>query len=165
MSRSHSFPLRPARRSRLALAGLAGVAFAVGIASLAPQAWAQSAVCLEGGKIMQERKELSDRLPSGKNKKVEPRDACAIFGKLATNGTTLIKWADANKDWCGIPEGFVERLKTEHGQVTKIRGQACGAAAKQAEMEKRAKQQGGQQGGLLGGGGLEGTYRIPQGAL
>ena len=47
-----------------------------------------------------------------------------------------------------------------------FKGQACGAAAKMAEMEKRAKQQA-QQGGAAGkmGGGLTGTLSIPKGAL
>ena len=97
---------------------------------------------------------------------MDPKAACAAFGKLVANGTTTLKWAEANKDWCQIPEQFIEGIKTDHEKVTKIKGQACTVAAKVIEMEKKAAS--GQSGGpasLLGGGGLEGTFKMPQGAL
>ncbi len=134
------------------------------LASASP-AQAQSATCVELQTHLTERKSLVQAIQNlgGKDKKMDPKAACAAFGKLVTNGNTTLKWAELNKDWCQVPEQFIEGIKTDHEKVVKIRGQACGVAAKQAELEKKARS--GQGGGLLGGGGLEGTYKIPQGAL
>ena len=169
MLRSRSILGSPMPRPRLALAGLAGLALA-GLTGATTPADAQSPICQQLGPYMLERKSLVETVQKlgGKDKKMDPKAACAAFGKLAANGTTMLKWAEANKDWCQIPDQFVEGMKTDHEKVVKIRGQACGVAAKQAELEKKARSgQGGPggAGGLLGGGGLEGSYKIPQGAL
>jgi hypothetical protein len=168
MLRSPSTLGRPLVRPRLALAGLAGLALAGLTGAMAPPAAAQSSSCQQLGPYMLERKSLVEavqKLGTGKEKKMDPKAACAAFGKLVANGTTMLKWTDANKDWCQVPEQFIEGIRNDHEKVVKIRGQACGAAAKQAELEKKARSGQGGAGGLLGGGGLEGSYKIPQGAL
>lgn len=130
---------------------------------------AQSTACQEGGKYLQERQELVKQLNTLGTKKVDPVRACSMLTKLSTNGTKAITWLDGNKDWCQIPDHFAENFKQDHQRVTDLRGKACKAAAQQAEMMKRARQQAAQQGGggggLLGGPGLTGEYKIPQGAL
>ena len=149
---------------RVACSAAAGSLW-LGLVAATPAA-AQSVVCQEGQKYMVERKTIGDTLPKDKSKKLDARQACTIFGKLATNGTTLLKWAESNKEWCQIPDQFLQNIKSEHEKVVSVRGQACGAVAKIAEMEKKARQQaqeGG--GGLLGGPGLNGEYKIPRGAL
>jgi hypothetical protein len=151
----------PARLTRLGF-GLAGLTATA--AMLFPLfAVAQSSACQELGTHLTERKSLVQTIQgmSANNKKMEPKAACAAFGKLVANGTTTLKWAEANKDWCQVPDQFVEGIKTDHDKIVKIRGQACAAAAKQAEKGRSG--QGGS--GLLGGDGLEGSYKIPQGAL
>jgi hypothetical protein len=144
---------------------------AAGIVMAAP-AFAQSNSCQDGQKILQERQSLIQQINKlsngGKNKKLDPRAACTIFTKLATNGEAGVKWIDANKDWCQIPDQFAENFKQDHGRAVNMKGQACQAAAKMAEMEKRAKQQAQQQqqgGHNPFGGGLTGTYSVPKGAL
>jgi hypothetical protein len=146
-------------------------AFAVaGIFVTAP-AFAQSSACQEGQKILQERQGLIQQInkltSSGKNKQIDPRAACSIFTKLVTNGTAGQKWMTDNKDWCQIPDQLVQSFAEDHKRSQQFKGQACGAAAKMAEMEKRAKQQQTQQGGIAGkmGGGLTGTLTVPKGAL
>ncbi|MBA1156201.1 hypothetical protein [Microvirga mediterraneensis] len=148
---------------------LAALAVA-GIFVTAP-AFAQSSTCQEGQKILQERQSLIQQVNKltngGKNKKLDPREACTIFSKLVTNGTAGEKWMTANKDWCQVPDQLVQSFSEDHKRSQQFKGQACGAAAKMAEMEKRAKQQAQQGGGAGGkmGGGLTGTLSIPKGAL
>ncbi len=163
-SRPTSGPLM--HRLRLALAGLAGIALPAAIWP-ATYAQAQSSSCQQVTTHMMERKSLVEAVQklSGKNKKMDPKAACAAFGKLVANGDTTLKWAELNKDWCRVPDQFIEGIKTDHEKIVKIRGQACTAAAKQVEMEKKARDGQGGAGGLLGGGGLEGSFKIPQGAL
>ncbi len=167
MPRSCPTPARRTSRPQLALAALAGIALAASLPGGGP-AQAQSASCQELGAHLTERKALVEaiqKLSAGKDKKMEPKAACAAFGKLVANGNTTLKWAAANKDWCQVPDQFIDGIKTDHDKVTKIRGQACTVAAKQAEMEKKAAAGAGGPAGLLGGGGLEGSFKIPQGAL
>ena len=51
---------------------------------------------------------------AGKDKKLDPRYACSAFGKLVSNGETGLKWFDANKEWCSVPDQVVENFKKEH---------------------------------------------------
>jgi hypothetical protein len=148
---------------------LAAAFAATGIFVAAP-ALAQSSNCQDAQKFLSERQSLIQQINQlgggGKKKQVDPREACAIFTKLTVNGTTGIKWLEANKDWCQIPEQFAEGFKQDHARSVEMKGKACQVAAKMAEMEKQAKK--GQQGGasgLLGGGGLTGSYTMPKGAL
>ena len=149
--------------SRLALAALISAApLAIGL-----PAQAQVSGCEQGQKLFSERQSLVQRLNAlSKGKKVDPRNACSLFTRLAGNGDASMKWVEANKDWCQIPDQVAEGLKEDHQRIADLRGKACQAAAQLTAMEKKARQaqrEGG--GGLLGGGGLTGDYKIPQGAL
>ena len=148
-----------------ALAGFAGAA--------ATPATAQNAACQEGGKIMNQRQALVAQLSALGKKQIDPRTACPLFGKLVSNGSAAIKWMDTNKDWCSIPDPFVENFKGDHAKATELRGKACAAAAQVQAMEKKARQAqqegggpgAGGAGGMLGGPGLTGSFKLPQGAL
>jgi hypothetical protein len=159
-SRTHA---QSALKARLARAGFVAAALPLILPALVSEARAS---CTDMQTHLLERKNLvgSIQAMTQGGKKLDPKAACTVFGKLVANGTATLKWAESNKDWCQVPDNFVEGLKADHERVVKMRGRACMFAAKQAEMEKKGGS-GGQGGGLLGGGGLEGTYRIPQGAL
>ncbi len=133
--------------------------------ALATPALAQNSGCSDAQKFMGERQTLIQQLnkSAGKDKKLDPRAACSTFGKLVSNGDTGLKWIEANKDWCQIPDQFAQSFKADHDKIKELRGQACKAAAQLTQMEKQAKE--GASSGLLGGGGLSGQTRIPQGAL
>lgn len=134
----------------------------------ATEALAQSTACGDVQKFLVERKSISDKIAAqSKGKQIDAKFACNGFGQLVSNGTGLLKWIDANKEWCQIPETFAEGMKADHGRAIQIRAKACGIAAKQAQMEKQAREGGGNQGGggLLGGAGLAGQSQMPKGAL
>ena len=146
----------------LALAAMAALASSV---AGSPGALAQaSANCGEIQRLLLQRKTLTEGLQTGKGRKIDAKVACTKFGQLVTNGQAVVKWVDANKDWCQIPDAFAQGIKADHARAMTIRGQACGVAAKQAQMEKQAREGGGSS-GLLGGGGLEGPTTLPKGAL
>jgi hypothetical protein len=156
----------PRLAASLAIAAIA----ATGLVVEAPVAHAQSAVCQEGGQLLNKRREIVQRLQELNKKKSSPetiRTACRGFGELVTNGNAAIKWMEANGDWCQVPGQLREGMKADNERAEKLRGQACQAANKVAEMERRAKQQQQQQqgSGLLGGDGLTGPMRLPRGAL
>lgn len=146
----------------LAAVGAAAILFGAG------GAWAQAASnCSDIQKMLVERKSITERLTAASKggKKIDAGVACASFGKLVANGQVLLKWTDANKDWCQIPDSFVQGIKADHGNAITIRSRACDVASKQAKLEKQAREGGGASGGLLGGGGLQGASNMPKGAL
>jgi len=149
---------------------IATVAVALaGSVLVADAAFAQAAECGEIQKTLQARKDLVAKAnaASSSKKKMTPQEACALFGKLQNNGAEGLKWITANKEWCSIPDSLAEGFKADHIKVGGIRTKICGIAAQAAKMESqaRAQAQNGGGGGLLGGPGLTGAMRMPQGAL
>ncbi|MBX9930499.1 MAG: hypothetical protein K2Y56_03000 [Methylobacterium sp.] len=150
--------------NRIALAVSACVAGMV----IAGPALAQSVDCGAIQKTLQDRKDLVAKANSASNSKnkMTPQAACALFGKLQSNGTEGVKWIAANKEWCSIPDSFAEGFKADHVKVGGIKTKVCAVAAQASKMESQARAQasnGG--GGLLGGPGLTGSMKMPQGAL
>lgn len=142
------------------IAGIAAIVLSAGVA----YAQEASSPCGAIQGHLQQRKSIAESLQAGGKKKIDPKTACAGFGRLVTNGAHIMKWLEANKDWCQVPDSFAEGIKADHVKAQEIRGKACNVAAKVEQMEKQAKSGGGG-GGLLGGGGLTGPSNLPQGAL
>ncbi|POR42116.1 hypothetical protein [Methylobacterium sp. V23] len=149
-------------------------ALAVALAGTAlsgEHAFAQAAAeCGEIQQTLQARKDLIGKANAASNskKKMTPAEACTLFGKLQANGTAGLKWITANKEWCSIPDSFAEGFKADHLKVSGIKTKVCTVAAQASKMEAQARaqaQNGGGGGGLLGGPGLTGSLKMPQGAL
>lgn len=154
-------------RSGLAAAVLAGSVL-FGTAALAQSA----AECGGIQKTLQDRKDLVAKANSASQtkKKMTPQEACSLFGRLQANGNEGLKWITANKEWCSIPDSFAEGFKADHLKVSGIRTKICGVAAQQVKIEAQARAAQAQNasgggGGLLGGPGLTGSFKLPQGAL
>jgi hypothetical protein len=142
------FPMRSARPILPALA----------LAIFAQQASAMPASCqADFQKYNDDRQAAVDRINSFNKKRPTAQAACAAFGTLTGAEARLIKWMTENKDWCQIPDVFFDQIKQAAGQTTKVRGQVCTAARREAAGE--------------GGGGPRGApppgagVRLPQGAL
>ncbi len=140
---------------RAVLAFLAVVFF-----SPAGTAWAQSNSCQDILPLLEERKKIVAQINSWNKggKKVDANMACSTARRLVANGDRALKWLADNKDWCSIPADFVSGFQKDQKQVSVFRTNACKAAAQAEKAEKEG-------GGMLGGGGLSGQYRIPQGAI
>src|SRR3954447_8791609 len=78
-----------------------GAAVLVGTVLFGTAAFAQSATpeCGAIQKTLADRKALVGRAnaASQSKKKMTPQEACALFGKLQTNGAEGLKWITANK--------------------------------------------------------------------
>ena len=147
------------RRSVLAI-----VVAASGAALLPHPAAAQNTGCTDLTSHLTERKTIAGRLSAGGKKQIDAKVACSGFTQLVANGNKLIKWTEANQAWCQIPDSFLASVKADHTKALSIRSRACSVAAKQTQMEQQGASGGGG-GGLLGGDGLSGPTRLPQGAL
>lgn len=151
-------------------AGAAIAALAMGLLVAASPAQAQAPGCEKIKDLLTQRKAIVDRIQSlGKGgKKMDAQQACGVFGNLVNNGAQTIKWLESNRAWCQIPDNFIGGIRADNQKAATIRGQACKVAAQQAEMQRRARAGGGApggDGGPLGGPGLTGQMKIPQGAL
>lgn len=157
-----------------------GLGLAIGLAVLslpaAGPAFAQASGCEKAQTFSSERQGIVARLnaSSKAKRKMTPQEACSVLGKLVSNGNSFIAWANANKDWCQIPDQFVEGLTADNANANKIRGQACNAVKQQAVMMERARaaqarQAQQQKGGAGAFGGADavtgGPVRVPPGAL
>ena len=161
-------------RRRMASGMLATLGLAAASLWSAGPAQAQGASgCEPMQKLLMERKAMVDRIAASQKskKKLTPQDACSLFGRLANNGEATLKFATANKDWCQIPDSFIEGMTVDNKKIVGVRGQACNAVKQQAAMQKRAQQQA-QRGAANPFGGADsvtsgtgGGLRIPQGAL
>ncbi|TDR93894.1 hypothetical protein [Enterovirga rhinocerotis] len=151
--------MSPKLRAPSIALGLAAIA----VSAVSGQAWAQASGCGDVQKHLDQRRTIAQSLQPAKGKQLDAKFACSGFGRLVANGETLLKWTTTNKEWCQIPDSFIESIKGDHAKATAIRARACNIAAKVQQMEKQAKS--GQGGGLLGGGGLTGSTALPRGAL
>jgi hypothetical protein len=151
-----------------------GIVATVGFAAVAvfdaSPVHAQASGCEQIQKLLQERQAIVAQLnASSKSKnKLTPAQACGTLGRLVNNGSTALKFANANMDWCQIPQTFVDGMKADNDKAVGIRNQACNAVQQQAAMQRRAQQQAQQRGNNPFGGSdaiTGGAMRVPQGAL
>ncbi len=116
-------------------------------------------------KLMQTRQSVIERVNGFAKRKPTAPQACGTFRQLSSANNQALAFVTKNKEWCQIPDTIAEGLQNEAGQIGKVQGQACGAAAKQAQMQKVARSRAAQaqQGGPSG---LPGSgVRLPGGAL
>ncbi|HZD91270.1 MAG TPA: hypothetical protein VE224_14305 [Pseudolabrys sp.] len=59
----------------------------------------------------------------------DAKTACHLFGAFVTAEEKLIKYADANATWCGIPAQVIKQMKQAHVKTSQIRVKICQAAA------------------------------------
>lgn len=127
---------------------LGGVLISMPAAAMTPSCQAE----LDGHG--QKRLEVINRINAWGKKRPTPKQVCSVFSELVTAEATMLKWMEDNQAWCQLPEAFVADFKKATQQSTKVRGQACTAAKRQARG-------GGAPRGPAPGGGV----RLPQGAL
>ncbi len=107
-------------------------------------------------KLTEERQAAIDRINGFNKKRPTAQVACGAFNNLSGVESRFLKWMNDNKDWCQIPDEFINQLKGANGATQRARGQVCTAA--------RQQQQGG--GGAPRGAPPPGAgVRLPSGAL
>lgn len=115
------------------------------------------------GKIMKERLDLIaqlNKMNKGGKAQLDATAACPKLRGLAAAESRLVSYLEKNKDWCNVPDQFVENAKTGRDKSAAFAGKACKVAA-QIEKMKQQQAQGG------GGGGMGGpqVQKLPTGPL
>jgi len=71
------------------------------------------------------------KIEAATKQKVRPsaQTACRLFNTFAAAEVKLIKYAEKNKDWCGIPDEFIKQMKEAHARTDETRDRICQVAA------------------------------------
>jgi len=110
-------------------------------------------------KMMQARMSQIEKLnaigKAGKGK-IDPMAACPVAKALVASEGQLLAYMTKNKEWCQIPDQFVNQLKEAHDRDQMFASKACEAAAnfKKMQDQQRAAANGGM-----------GPPRLPAGPL
>ncbi len=112
--------------------------------------------------MMQKRQGYIEEINGFRKKKPTAAKACNVFKSLADQNKKVTDWMTAQKDWCQVPDDMLNSVTEAQKQIEQARGNACGAAAKQAAQIRQMQRQQQQGGGRPAAGS---GVRLPQGAL
>jgi hypothetical protein len=62
-------------------------------------------------------------------RRANAKEACGLFNAFTAAEAKMLKYAQDNATWCGIPPQVIQQIKASHGQSMELRGKVCTAAA------------------------------------
>ncbi len=80
-------------------------------------------------KLRDEAEVRSRALTAAQKRKAPLNEACKLLGAFAAAQDKMLKYAEANATWCGIPPQVAIQLKAGYGQTLKARNRVCNLAA------------------------------------
>ena len=98
-----------------------------------PAAKQQEPPCVqEFFKLRDEAEKKGLAIKAANERKASPKEACQLFGAFITAQTKMLKYANENGVWCGIPKQVSDQIKLAVTKVSEIRTKVCQAAANPA---------------------------------
>lgn len=85
---------------------------------------------------------LNDLAKQSKGK-LDPVASCPVLRSLVVSEGALIKYLDANKNWCNVPDDTVANLKAADVKSQGFATKACEIAAQAKQQQKQASTGGG----------------------
>jgi hypothetical protein len=55
----------------------------------------------------------------------QPKEACRLFSAFQAAEAKMLKYAQDNQAWCGIPPQIIQQIKTSHDHTVQIRTKIC----------------------------------------
>lgn len=118
----------------------AGLAGAMTLALMAGAA--QAGDCnVDIGGLSQKRQVFIDKLnviAKASKGKLDPVASCPVLKGLVTAEASLMKYLEANKNWCNVPDETLANLKAADVKSQGFAAQACKVAAQAVEQRKQA---------------------------
>jgi hypothetical protein len=96
----------------------------------APQQAQQAPPCVQEFMRLRgdtEKKAVAIRQASAR--KASPKEACGLFNAFSASEAKMLKYAEDNTVWCGIPQEVVASIKTGHARTNEMRTKICNVAA------------------------------------
>lgn len=109
----------------LALA-LAFIAAAAGFH--AAHAQAPQTQCNDFVKLRTDAQQKALAIRTAGERKADRKEMCTLITRFAEAEAGVVKFLQANKTWCGIPEEAIKAAKTNHERTLKFRTAACAEA-------------------------------------
>jgi hypothetical protein len=109
------------------------------------------------GKDRNSEIEALNAISKSHGNKLDPIAACPHLRKMKDIEAKMSAYMVKNKEWCNIPDDFLNNFKTNTDRTSKIAEQACALAAKAKQMQ--------QNGGGAGMGNLPPPPKLPAGPL
>jgi hypothetical protein len=95
-----------------------------------PQQQQQMPPCVqEFFKLRDDAEKKAGAIKAANDRKASPKEACALFTAFAASQAKMLKFANENGQWCGIPSNVIEQIKQGTAKVTEIRTRVCQVAA------------------------------------
>jgi hypothetical protein len=95
-----------------------------------PPAPQQAPPCVqEFGKLRDDASKKAAEIRAASARKVPAPVACKLFNAFSAAEEKMVKYAEANSVWCGIPPQVIAQIKQQHVKTTEIRTRVCQAAA------------------------------------
>ena len=93
----------------------------------APQ---QEPACVqEFGKLRDDAAKKANLIREASKRKAPPAEACKLFNAFSAAEEKMLKYAETNTVWCGVPPQIVTQLKQQHAKTTELRTRICQVAA------------------------------------
>jgi hypothetical protein len=95
-----------------------------------PAAQQQEPPCVqEFFKLREDAEKKGLAIKAANTRKASPQEACQLFGAFIASQAKMLKYANDNTVWCGIPPQVVENLKQSIAKISEVRTRVCQAAA------------------------------------
>jgi hypothetical protein len=95
----------------------------------APQQQQQEPPCVQQfTKLRDDTQKKALAIREASQHKVPAKEACKLFNVFSAAEAKMLKYAEDNQVWCGIPKQIVESIKQGHTKSTAIRVRVCAAA-------------------------------------
>ena len=118
------------RRAMVIAMGLLAYAAASVHAQFQPAPQQQEPACVqEFGKLRDEAAKKASLIREASKRKAPPAEACKLFNAFSAAEEKMLKYAETNTVWCGVPPQIVAQLKQQHKQTAELRTRVCQAAA------------------------------------
>jgi hypothetical protein len=95
----------------------------------APQPGQEPPCIKEFLKLRNVTEQKGKAIKAASERKASPQEACKLFNAFTAAEAKLIKYANENAVWCGIPPQALQQMKLGHAKATEIRTKICHAAA------------------------------------
>jgi hypothetical protein len=117
----------------LSLGSASGLAVCLGLALCSftdRSAWAQQqqpggTQCSDFGKLTAEAQKRSTLVSAAMKAKADRKELCTLMTNFVAAETSVVKFLEANKVWCGVPDEAITTSKTNHEKSMKFRTMAC----------------------------------------
>jgi hypothetical protein len=113
----------------LATAGIAPAAAQFVPATPPPQQQQPSPCLTEFIRLRDEAQKKATAIRAASDRHANPKEACGLFNAFTGAEAKMLKYANDNKVWCGIPPQVIEQISAGHNKSMEIRTKVCNAAA------------------------------------